>query len=341
MFNMIKGIGMVMIVFLHTMEQFPIRMASGIYFADIIWKIGTIIAMPTFFIISGYGFRKVPMKKCIGKQVKTILVPYWFTSIAAVTLFFFIHFASFHWLPGSIQESVKCFLGFLLGLSTTISVMGYEIYSCGPIWFFLALFWGWCLLNYVCDTVSERKQPLAIGLIAVLAWGLGLFPVQLFCIPQGLAACVFLYIGMIAKKKKLLIQPIPNSVRFAICSSVVLWILMFFLTDKRDSMYAGVWVLGPISMLMDGAMAVGIIKMLLPLNQYLNGIFSKLAEIGMMSFYVFCVHTVEFRAVPWYMIVNYWSEMPKLGMVITFVCRFAAVFLVSKLILTLKLHAPK
>lgn len=334
MFNIAKGIGMLGVIWVHTMEQFPILMGGNVFWGAI-WKVAATIGMPIFCVISGYGFRKTSMKKCFAKQAKTTLIPYALTSVAAVILFFCVHFASFRWLPGTIGETQKVFWGFLLGLPVTTSIMGHEIYSCGPIWFLLALYWGWCLLNFVCEKIPENRQMLAVAVIAAIAWGLGMLPIQLFGIPQGMSACLFFYIGNIAKKKKLFLQNSTFKMKAAMLGSF-LGCMLLILLGKEDSMYSGVWALGPISMLMDGILSIGAIKILLQMNR-LSGWFIKiLAQAGMLSLYIFCVHTVEFRAIPWYLIAAFWSERPVLGMLVTYLCRFAAVFYMSKLISILK-----
>ena len=54
-------------------------------------------------------------------------------------LHFIIHYKTFHYLPGSLTESIKVAGGFLLGLPHTATYFGQEFFSCGPMWYLLAL----------------------------------------------------------------------------------------------------------------------------------------------------------------------------------------------------------
>ena len=90
--------------------------------------------MPLFFIFSGYFF-KMPqnMKEMVTKNVRHLVLPYFFTSLVVVLLFFII------------QDYVMVCQK-LIAIVTSNGGWPSEKYGpglphVGPIWFLLALFW--------------------------------------------------------------------------------------------------------------------------------------------------------------------------------------------------------
>lgn len=91
--------------------------------------------MPMFFMISGLGFRTNRMRKCLNKNVKEFLVPYFWTTVAVVVCFSLIHYLTFCWLPGTIQGSSRIILAFLTGCSRSgKTVFGLSLYGCTPMY---------------------------------------------------------------------------------------------------------------------------------------------------------------------------------------------------------------
>ena len=78
MFDLLKGIGMLAIVFAHTAELYPLGTNDVTPFAFALFAYREAL-MAAFFIASGYGFRKRSIHKCIEQQLKTLLKPYLYT----------------------------------------------------------------------------------------------------------------------------------------------------------------------------------------------------------------------------------------------------------------------
>ena len=133
MFDMLKGAGMLTIVFAHTAELYPMQAVSGLSLTAFFPFIYREALMAAFFIASGYGFRKRSIGKCIHQQLKSLLKPYLYTALFTCVLHFIIHYKTFQYLPGTIGESVKVTGGFLLGLPHTAEYFGQEFFSCGLI----------------------------------------------------------------------------------------------------------------------------------------------------------------------------------------------------------------
>ena len=113
MFDMLKGAGMLTIVFAHTAELYPMQSVSGLSLTAFFPFIYREALMAAFFIASGYGFRKRSIGKCIHQQLKSLLKPYLYTMLFTCVLHFTIHYKTFRYLPGTIGESIKVTGGFL------------------------------------------------------------------------------------------------------------------------------------------------------------------------------------------------------------------------------------
>ena len=104
MFDLLKGIGMLAIVFAHTAELYPLGTNDVTPFAFALFAYREAL-MAAFFIASGYGFRKRSIHKCIEQQVKTLLKPYLYTAAATTVLHCLIHHAAFGSWPNAITQS--------------------------------------------------------------------------------------------------------------------------------------------------------------------------------------------------------------------------------------------
>ena len=174
MFDMLKGAGMLTIVFAHTAELYPMQAVSGLSLTAFFPFIYREALMAAFFIASGYGFRKRSIHKCIHQQLKSLLKPYAYTALFTCVLHFIIHYKTFQYLPGTIGESIKVTGGFLLGLPHTAKYFGQEFFSCGPMWYLLALMVGWVLLDVILNIFPERYVPWAVAGCVLLGWGASL-----------------------------------------------------------------------------------------------------------------------------------------------------------------------
>ena len=163
MFDLLKGIGMLAIVFAHTAELYPLGTNDVIPFAFALFAYREAL-MAAFFIASGYGFRKRSIHKCIEQQLKTLLKPYLYTALATTVLHAFVHRAAFGSWDAALSESAKVLGGFLLGLPHTATYFGQQFFSCGPMWYLVALMLAWVLLDVLLEIFPERYiTPAVVG----------------------------------------------------------------------------------------------------------------------------------------------------------------------------------
>ena len=332
MFDMLKGAGMLAIVLGHTAEIYPLQTGAGLSLTAFFPFIYREALMAAFFIASGYGFRKRSIHKCIQQQCKSLLKPFFYTALFTTVLHLLIHYSTFHYLPGSLQETFKVAGGFLFGLPHTATYFGQEFFSCGPMWYLLALLVGWIFLDVILNIFPEPYVPWAVVGSALLGWGVSLAWEVPFCLIQGMVIVPYLYLGFIAKRKHWLDQPLSPQITRILWGSVMLIAVGAILTRRTDCVSMGEWSLGPWSIFLDGAAGLLFIRLFLRWSQHDNAVVHFLEAIGRRSLNIFCVHTVELIAIPWYLFAAHFAERPLLGICLQYALSMGFIWLVCELL---------
>ena len=332
MFDMLKGAGMLSIVLGHTVELYPLQLSNGLSLTAFFCFIYRETLMAAFFIASGYGFRKRSIHKCIHQQLKSLLKPFCYTAVFTTVLHFIIHYKTFHYLPGSLTESIKVAGGFLLGLPHTATYFGQEFFSCGPMWYLLALLVGWILLDVILNIFPERYVSWAVGGAALLGWGTSLAWELPFCLIQGAVITPYLYIGYLAKRQHWLDQPLSRRMSCILWAAVLLIPVAAFATGSTDCVSMAEWTLGPISILLDGLAGLLFVRLFLRLNRHRNALVSFFEAIGRRSLYIFCIHTVELTAIPWYLLAAKYADRPFVGIGLEYAFSLGSIWLVCALL---------
>ena len=331
MFDLLKGIGMLAIVFAHTAELYPLGANDVTPFAFALFAYREAL-MAAFFIASGYGFRKRSIHKCIEQQLKTLFKPYVYTALATTVLHAFIHHAAFGSWDAAISESAKVLGGFLLGLPHTATYFGHQFFSCGPMWYLVALMLAWVLLDVLLEIFPERYITPAVVGVTLLGWGVTLVWEAPFCIAQGMVSLPYLYIGYLAKKNRWLDKPLPGRTLYILLGGTALTAVGALLAQSTDCISMGEWTLGPLSILLDAATGFLFIRLFMRLNRFTGPIAQGLQAIGRNSLNIFCIHTVELIAIPWYLFAAHFTDHPLRGMLLQNVIAFASIGLVCALL---------
>ena len=247
-------------------------------------------------------------------------------------LHFIIHYKTFHYLPGSLTESIKVAGGFLLGLPHTATYFGQEFFSCGPMWYLLALLVGWILLDVILNIFPERYVSWAVGGAALLGWGTSLAWELPFCLIQGAVITPYLYIGYLAKRQHWLDQPLSRRMSCILWAAVLLIPVAAFATGSTDCVSMAEWTLGPISILLDGLAGLLFVRLFLRLNRHRNALVSFFEAIGRRSLYIFCIHTVELTAIPWYLLAAKYADRPFVGIGLEYAFSLGSIWLVCALL---------
>ena len=334
MFDLLKGVGMLLIVFAHTSELYPVGDISTITPVTFFLFAYRESLMAAFYIASGYGFRKRSIGKCISQQFKTLFKPYAYTGLATTIAHFVIHYQTFGNWNNAVYETYKVLGGFVLGLPHTATYFGQEFFSCGPMWYLLALMIGWILLDIILNIFPESYIKWAVLGTMLLGWGISLVWEAPFCIAQGMVTVPYLYLGFLAKKKRLFekkFRPLAILGLLAAALGVALGVL---LTGKTDCVSLGEWTMGPVSILLDGIVGLGFIVLFMKVQRLLDNPVTHLIEaVGRRSLYIFCIHTVELTAVPWYLMVQKYAAAPIKGLWLQYAVSLGSIFLLCEILL--------
>ena len=334
MFDLLKGVGMLLIVFAHTSELYPVGDVSTITPVTFFLFAYRESLMAAFYIASGYGFRKRSIGKCISQQFKTLFKPYAYTGLATTIAHFVIHYKTFGNWNNAVYETYKVLGGFVLGLPHTATYFGQEFFSCGPMWYLLALMVGWILLDIILNVFPESYIKWAVLGTMLLGWGISLVWEAPFCIAQGMVTVPYLYIGFLAKKKRLFekkFRPLAILGLLAAALGVALGVL---LTGKTDCVSLGEWTMGPVSILLNGIVGLGFIVLFMKVQRLLDNPVTHLIEaVGRRSLYIFCIHTVELTAVPWYLMVQKYATAPTKGLWLQYAVSLGSIFLLCEILL--------
>lgn len=333
MFDLLKGIGMLTIVFAHTGELYPMGDASHINPLTFFMFAYRESLMAAFYIASGYGFRKRSIGKCVDQQFKTLLKPYIYTGIATTVFHFLIHYLSFGSLHNATYETGKVLGGFVLGLPHTADYFGQTFFSCGPMWYLLSLMIAWILLDIILNIFPERYINWAVLGTMLLGWGICITWEAPFCIGQGMVTVPALYVGYLAKKHKIFEKPLSPRLRWGMIAAALAVAALVLVTQSTDCVSMAEWTFGPVSILLDAVTGLGILSIVIWFQRRVdNAVTHAIQAVGRRSLYIFCVHTVELTAIPWYLMPPKFAAHPVLGMLLQFTLSLGSTLLICELL---------
>ena len=333
MFDMLKGMGMITIVLAHTAELYPMQISGGLSLTAFFPFIYREALMAAFFIASGYGFRKRSIGKCIQQQLRALLKPYCITAVCTSLLHLLCHYMAFHYFPSSVTETLKVAGGFLLGLPHTTTYAGQQFFSTGPMWYLLSLMIAWILLDLILNIFPEQYINWAVLGTMLLGWGICITWEAPFCIGQGMVTVPALYVGYLAKKYKIFEQPLSPRLRGGMIAAALAVAALVLLTKSTDCVSMAEWTLGPVSILLDAVTGLGILSIVIWFQRRVENVVTHAIQaIGRRSLFIFCVHTVELTAIPWYLMPQKFAAHPVLGMVLQFTLSLGSTLLICELL---------
>ena len=304
MFDLIKGVIMILVMLGHTYGLFeeilkyesPKAQVAGLGIPrlafDLLLTVLLKLSMPVLFIISGYGFRKTPIKKCVKNQFKRVMEPYFITALLSIVVYFFVQYFKFAGgLRSSVTETFRYTLGCALGLPCDTSYFGFTMYTCGPLWFMIALFEGAVVFDLLVTRFDGVKLAIASVVVSCVGWLLGLGITLPWALSQGLISVLFICLGYLAKKNKFFTTEFTVKKTMIV---VVVGIMSFLLSLSGDvNMAISTYGLGFISIIALGLFGVIVIYLCLYLNRFNGKMVAAGRWIGRMSLYVICVHSIE------------------------------------------------
>ena len=213
----------------------------------------------------------------------------------------------------------------------------------------------------VCSNAGFLGSPLAEGLFG----GVGLLLTSFYLIPQRI---VMWSVGVsyfmqdaapatpeekkkhrLAVLRKTITHPCIASVFVGMVIMLTQWQLPTFLgkavqCTSNCNMTMSMFLIGAIigsrdlhPLLDKDAIIYCIIRLFLKLQRRVDGPISHAIEwVGRRSLFIFCIHTVELTAIPWYLMAAKYADHPVQGMLLQFVFSLVSIFAVTELLMRRK-----
>ena len=322
MFDLAKGIGMILVLWHHS--EWPGFSGWAIAPSASLWNFVVFTClMPMFFIISGYGFRPVPWKKAVRQQADLILRPYCYTGITTAIACFIFGCLMRYGFRRSVKSCIYMALGFLTASENGV-LFGLNIGSPGPCWYLAALFLDWCCL---CWMYERKLKNWVIWIICVVMLLIS------FSIPENVPLCLgsafrmigCLLIGYRIKKRGLL--EVLTGWKLAAFAAVTA-VGAFFAVPRvgviigsvplsASSLLSGLLIIVEVL-----AIAILLIRIFMFFNRFQNPFTNAVSFIGQNSLLYFCAHTVEYLAFPWWKYTQRFGGNQILCYVSMFLLRF-------------------
>ena len=309
-FNFIKGIAICIVVFGHVASDFNIEKLALFYPIFLILDLLKTAVVPLFFVISGYGIVASRVQLTLKKTSKMLLVPYVMVMIAFCVLRPVRDFIQTGNFVQALNELKSVFLAFLLGIPIPGKVLfGYKLSHCAIVWFLLALFWSQNLVTWILKCKNIWVQLALV--VACAALGQMLFRLDLiyFCIPQGLIATTYVYVGYLLKKYTVLEKRLPQKwmyLAWVIVSCVYAKVGIF---DLCYGTFRSFWF--------DYFGVIFLTLLLLVIGIRLGSlewrIFDIFKNAGIFSYWVLCIHSIEEKCLPWRSYIHFMEAFPNLG----------------------------
>lgn len=302
-FDLIKGLALLMIVCGHKLHYYTFDSSA------VLGPIGWVLAIfqyginPLFYIIAGVGIKSKPVNRFLRTTFSELIRPYLFVTLSYAICFPILHYVMFRWWPGAIYETKRYVLAFLLGIPESgKEFLGYELYECSIMWFFLSLFIGLNFVNLVLKIKNEVIQGVIVFAGFFIGYVLGNIDFNYFCIPQGLLGMGYCYIGYIIKKYTLYNH---KNIKWICLILTLISIWQGFFGDF--AMGYGIFKYGFLECVMAAcsgtlAMFIGIKYSTLEWK-----CLEPIRKIGMYAYWIMCIHAVDMSCIPWYR----WSELMK------------------------------
>lgn len=307
-FDLAKGIAIILVVISHTYGHYDWSQ-SGMHqvFTIVSCVFGTGI-LTAFFIVTGFGLKAKPPKAMLKKSFSDLIVPYLWIMAAYIVVFPLVRYPITGSWPVVLDQAARFGIAFLLGYARYGKVLfGVQIFWCTAAWFLLATFIALNVLNLILRLKNQVAQVVCVVLCAVI--GNLLFSVEFFyfCIPQGLRAVGYLYIGYLIKKYDLFWRLQSN-----VWTYVVL--LPFCLIEMKLGTLDNTVFLNVLLEYFGSAFsAIFFLLVCVYLGTFEWKGLDWIKRAGIYSYWIICLHSVEMDIIPWHLNAQLFSQHPLLG----------------------------
>lgn len=313
-FDFIKGIAMISIILLHMLNNDHFVVQKLPFFRPFLISLrasGYII--PMFFIISGFGFKPMSAVKVLKKTFSEMVIPYlWVMFVISVLYPIVFYIQNYSWTE-SFHFTMCFILAYFLGVPEYGKVfLGYNIAWVSAVWYLLALFVAFNVLNLILKTKNITRQFILVLLCVLAGYVLIIREINYYCIAHGLMAVGFCYTGYTIKKCKLL-------ERYLNC----VWLYITLIPVTLVQATWGFFNMGPGEFrygLFDyiGAGLAGVLFMFIGVyfGQFECKATAWIKQIGVYTYWILCIHSVEMGFPQWAVLTDMLTDHQQIAFII-------------------------
>ena len=327
-FDFIKGVAICVVVLGHIALNFDIARLTWFYPLFAVLELLKTPFMPLFFIISGYMFVPTSRRSTLQKMVRAFLLPYMLVAWAFGLLQTVSMYIQTRSIAMALDRYVSVTLAFLLGIPIPGKVLfGYKLYHCAIVWFLLALFWAYNILNLILRAKHIRTQIALVLGCAALGYGLFRLGFTYFCIPHGLIATGCFYVGYLIKKTRLLVKGLPKKWMHYTWALVA---VLYAVWGEYDLCY-GKFRCFPVDYV--GVIFLAMLLLVIGINigRYEGKILNVVSSVGIHSYWVLCIHSIEQKCLPWDRLIEATQQWPNHGFILTLMIKAVIIAACCKL----------
>lgn len=320
-FDLVKGFAMILIIMSHMTSHYDLAvLLPNNIFVNTLGFLIRLIGVginPLFFIIRGYTFKEKTTKKFFKKNLSDCLKPYFYAMVAVAVLFPVVHSIQYGFGLSAFKQTARWILAFLFGLHDPITkqkvIFGVEVRACWVVWFLLTMFHAGNIFNLILKIKNTVAQFLVVVFSVVFGYVLSLIGFTYFCLPQGFITVGYCYAGYLLKKSNYFEK--KQIVRIGIC--LVLFVISVLEAIFGDSnLPYNQYKNGLLEFIGTGCAGVLILILSLYAGQYEWKALDWIKQIGVYTFWILCIHSVELICLPWDRIVKSMPERPWLAFAI-------------------------
>lgn len=300
-FDFAKGLGILTVIFCHLSINYPVSESPLLAPVYCFLNIVSSGLMPMFFIISGYGFKEKQTDKMLKKTFYESFVALFFSMIVFSVLVPICYYPVFKYSVAMWGKySIRKVISWLFAVPTPIYILGEEISSISALWFLIALFWSQNILNQIVRIKNVYFQIACVALSVTASLYLYSIKFVVYCIPQGLMAVFFCYIGYILKKKLILEKNMykawPYIVMMPVCLAHFVLVgrkggLPFDLASGKFGFFD--FIAATISGLLFVFIGVLAGRCTWKWAEWIK-------NIGVHTYWILCLHSIELLGIPWW-----------------------------------------
>lgn len=317
-FNLIKGFAIGIIILGHISLEFEVSRLTWFYPLFVVLNFLKTPLIPLFFVISGYGFKGRAAGKTLKNSAKSLLIPYALVMLAFCVLLPLSTYVRTQDWSSTVAIAGSVSIAFLLGIPTPGRVLfGLTLSHCAIVWFLLALFWAHNILNLILKRTRTVERILLVLGCALLGYLLLLQDFNYFCIPQGLIATSYVYLGYVLKEIRLPEQGLPQKWMYAVWGGLA---LLYACWGTFDLCY-GVFTFFPVDYVGVAILAVFLLVIGIHIGRMDWKVLDTVKHVGVYSYWILCIHSIEQKCLPWGSFAQLTEEIPNVGLILALIMK--------------------